>query len=111
DRQGNLDDLDGGLASAREAVAIARELAAASPDRYRRLLADVLDTLRIRLSLLQDQRGALAAMDEAVTLYRQVQDDDRREALAWALRSLGNARAWADDLPGALAAGRESVAL
>ena len=55
-----------------EAVAIRRELAAASPDRYRPDLARSLNNLRILLSKLGRPAEALPVTEEAVATYREL---------------------------------------
>ena len=55
-----------------EAVAIYRELAAASPDRYRPDLARSLNNLGVRFSELGRPADALPVTEEAVAIYREL---------------------------------------
>ena len=69
-----------------------RELAAASPDRYRPDLARSLSNLGIRFSELGRPAEALPATEEAVTMYRELaaaSPDRYRPDLAASLNNLG----------------------
>jgi tetratricopeptide (TPR) repeat protein len=76
----------------REAVAIRRELAAASPDRYRPILAQSLNNLGIWFFELGRAAEALSAAEEAVAIYREqaaASPDRYRPILAQSLSNLG----------------------
>lgn len=73
-----------------------RELAAASPDRYRPDLAAALSNLGVRFSELGRPADALPATQEAVALYRELAaaiPDRYRPYLATALSVLADALA------------------
>ena len=75
-----------------EAVAIRRELAAASPDRYRSALAESLSNLGVRFSALGRPADALPAEQEAVAIRRELaaaSPDRYRPDLAASLSNLG----------------------
>jgi hypothetical protein len=59
------------MTAALEAVDICRELARAGPDAFRSALATALNNLSLRLSRLGWSEEALAAIQEAVDLYRE----------------------------------------
>ena len=76
-----------------EAVAIRRELAAASPDRYRPDLAASLNNLGVLFSELGRPADALPVAEEAVAMYRELaaaSPDRYRPDLAAALTNLGS---------------------
>ncbi len=80
------------LPRAQEAVTIRRELAQASPDRYRPDLARSLDNLGVRFSALGRPAEALPPAQEAVTIHRelaQASPDRYRPDLARSLDNLG----------------------
>ena len=75
-----------------EAVAIHRELAAASPDRYRPDLATSLTNLGVRFSALGRPADALPVTEEAVAIHRELaaaSPDRYRPDLARSLTNLG----------------------
>jgi tetratricopeptide (TPR) repeat protein len=75
-----------------EAVAMYRELAAASPDRYRPNLAASLDNLSVHFSAMGRPAEALSASEEAVAMYRELaaaSPDRHRPNLAPSLDNLG----------------------
>jgi tetratricopeptide (TPR) repeat protein len=77
-----------------EAMAIRRELAAASPDRYRPDLATSLSNLGIRLAALGRPAEALPVTQEAMAIRRELAaayPDRYRPDLAASLRILANA--------------------
>ena len=80
------------LTADQEAVAISRELAAVSPDRYRPGLAASLNSLGIWFSELGRPAEALPVTDEAVTMFRELaaaSPDRYRPDLATSLTNLG----------------------
>jgi tetratricopeptide (TPR) repeat protein len=82
------------LPVAEEAVTIRRELAAASPDRYRSDLATSLTNLGVTLSELGRPAEALPVTEEAVVMYRELAaayPDRYGSELARSLRALSQA--------------------
>ncbi|HEY1621737.1 MAG TPA: tetratricopeptide repeat protein [Streptosporangiaceae bacterium] len=76
-----------------EAAAVYRELAAASPDRYRPALAGALTNLGNRYSQVGHPAKALPVTQEAVTVHRELaaaSPDRYRPRLADALKNLGS---------------------
>jgi hypothetical protein len=93
---------------------ILRPLAADNPETYLPDLAFYLRNLGVLLSQAGQLEGALAAAQEAVTLYRQLaatNPDAHLSNLASALNQLGNRWADAGGLQNALASGQEAVSL
>ena len=75
-------------------MAIRRELAAVSPDRYRPLLARSLSNLGVYCSALGRPAEALPPAEQAVEAYRELaaaSPDSYRPALAGSLRVLAAA--------------------
>ena len=102
------------LPDTEEAVALYRELAAASPDRYRPGLAESLNNLGFWYSELGRLAEALAVEQEAVALYRELaaaSPDRYRPGLAASLANLGSRLAELGRLAEALAVEQEAVAL
>ena len=103
------------LAPAEEAAGIYRRLAEANPGAYLPKLATSLSNLGNRLSVLGRGKDGLAAAKEAVTIRRQLARENSAVHEADLAQSLW-AYAWGcieleTDLPGALAAVEESIAL
>jgi len=102
------------LPVSQEAVTIHRELAAASPDRYRPDLAGSLTNLGVRLWALGRPAEALPVTEEAVVIRRELaaaSPDRYRPALATSLTNLG---IWFSELgrpAEALPVSQEAVAL
>jgi len=97
-RLGDLGQWQDALAVSEEAVAAYRELAAASPDRYRPDLARSLHYLGERFFALRRPAEALPPAQEAVKIYRELDaasPDDYRPDLADSLDYLG---AWLSEL-------------
>jgi tetratricopeptide (TPR) repeat protein len=75
-------------------VVMYRELAAASPDRYRPALADSLSNVGVRFSALGRSAEALRVTEEAVVMYRELAaayPDRYGSELARSLRALSQA--------------------
>ena len=97
-----------------EAVAIYRDLAAASPDRYRADLAGQLINLGVWSSRLGRAAEALPASQEAVAIYRDLAaagDDRARGGLAAQLNNLGGQLSRLGRLSEALPAADETVVI
>jgi len=91
-----------------------RELAAASPDRYRPDLARSLNNLGIRFSALGRPAGALPVTEEAVAMYRELaaaSPDRYRPDLAASLTELAEALTALDRIAAASAARDEAAKL
>ena len=97
-RLGDLGQWEDALAVSEEAVAAYRELATASPDRYRPDLAHSLHYLGVRFFALRRHAEALPPAQEAVGIYRELDaaiPDRYRPDLADSLDYLG---AWLSEL-------------
>ena len=97
-----------------EAVAIRRELAAASPDRYRPDLARSLANLGVWFSALGRPADALPVTEEAVAMYRELaaaSPDRYRPDLARSLANLAEALMALDRTAAANAARDEAARL
>lgn len=97
-----------------QAVAMNRALAIENPQRAEPELAKALHNVGIWLSQAGRREDALAAADEAVTMYRRFAHTDAPDAmrnLAWSLVTFGNRLAETGDAERAQGAYREAGAL
>jgi len=109
-----LGRLKDALATAEEATALYRQLAAMRPDTFTPYLAGSLNTLTNPLSNLRRFEEALAAAEEATTLYRKLaaeRPDAFTVDLAGSLCNLGSCLSNLGRREDALAAGEEAVTL
>lgn len=94
--QGALDQAEEAAVSARDAVAIYRQLVATQPERYTAELSDSLRSLSMRLSRLSQHDEALAPAQESVQISRRltgVNPDAHASGLAVGLANLAS-RLW-----------------